>query len=100
MHLGAFSSSALSPFLSPLASPTVARAVRPTSPFELTSSLRTPPPSPSALRNLCIDGGYDLCAEIYNKGVLSPLSALIPQVRSPLLSLLIALPPSPLHFRD
>jgi hypothetical protein len=32
-------------------------------------------------RNLCIDGGYDLCAEIYNKGILSPLAALIPQVR-------------------
>lgn len=36
----------------------------------------------SLLRNLCIDGGYDLCAEIYNKGILSPLAALIPQVRS------------------
>lgn len=33
--------------------------------------------------NLCIDGGYDLCAEVYNKGVLSPLTALIGQVCLP-----------------
>ncbi|CED85341.1 Armadillo-type fold [Phaffia rhodozyma] len=33
-----------------------------------------------ALRNLCIDGGYDLCAEVYNKGVLSPLTNLIQQI--------------------
>ncbi|KAF8586249.1 ARM repeat-containing protein [Ramaria rubella] len=26
-----------------------------------------------ALRNLCIDGGYDICAEMYNKNILAPL---------------------------
>lgn len=31
-------------------------------------------------RNLCIDGGHELCAEMYNKGVLSPLKAFIPKV--------------------
>jgi hypothetical protein len=34
----------------------------------------------SGFRNLCIDGGYDLCAEMYNKGVLSPLTSLVGQV--------------------
>lgn len=24
-------------------------------------------------RNLCIDGGYDICAEMYNKNILAPL---------------------------
>lgn len=43
--------------------------------LQLTSSSSLGPHS-----NLCIDGGYDLCAEIYNKGILSPLAALIPQV--------------------
>jgi hypothetical protein len=31
-------------------------------------------------RNLCIDGGYDLCGEMYNKNVLAPLKAFIPKV--------------------
>lgn len=26
-----------------------------------------------ALRNLCIDGGHDICAEMYNKNILAPL---------------------------
>ncbi|KAJ7792504.1 hypothetical protein B0H14DRAFT_3499168 [Mycena olivaceomarginata] len=28
-----------------------------------------------ALRNLCINGGYDICAEIYNKSILAPSAA-------------------------
>ncbi|KAF9074932.1 ARM repeat-containing protein [Rhodocollybia butyracea] len=33
-----------------------------------------------ALRNLCIDGGYDICAEMYNKNILTPLKTFIPKV--------------------
>ncbi|THH26612.1 hypothetical protein EUX98_g7581 [Antrodiella citrinella] len=33
-----------------------------------------------ALRNLCIDGGYDICGEMYNKNILSPLKAFIPKI--------------------
>ena len=33
-------------------------------------------------RNLCIDGGYDICAEMYNKNILAPLATFIPKVRS------------------
>ncbi|VDB84234.1 unnamed protein product [Peniophora sp. CBMAI 1063] len=33
-----------------------------------------------ALRNLCIDGGYDICAEMYNKNILAPLSTFIPKI--------------------
>ncbi|KAF7313223.1 ARM repeat-containing protein [Mycena kentingensis (nom. inval.)] len=33
-----------------------------------------------ALRNLCIDGGYDLCAEMYNKSILVPLKTFVPKV--------------------
>lgn len=32
-------------------------------------------------RNLCIDGGYDICAEMYNKNILTPLKSFIPKVR-------------------
>lgn len=32
------------------------------------------------LRNLCIDGGYDICAEMYNKNILAPLKAFVPKV--------------------
>ena len=32
-------------------------------------------------RNLCIDGGYDICAEMYNKHIMSPLMTFIPKVR-------------------
>ena len=31
-------------------------------------------------RNLCIDGGYDICAEMYNKNVMAPLQTFIPKV--------------------
>ena len=30
--------------------------------------------------NLCIDGGYDICAEMYNKNILAPLKTFIPKV--------------------
>lgn len=33
-----------------------------------------------ALRNLCIDGGYDICGEMYNKNILSPLKTFIPKI--------------------
>ncbi|QRV80293.1 ARM repeat-containing protein [Ceratobasidium sp. AG-Ba] len=33
-----------------------------------------------ALRNLCIDGGFDICAEMFNKGVMSPLKEFIPKI--------------------
>jgi hypothetical protein len=32
------------------------------------------------IRNLCIDGGYDICAEMYNKNILTPLKTFIPKV--------------------
>lgn len=31
-------------------------------------------------RNLCIDGGYEICAEMYNKNILVPLSTFVPKV--------------------
>jgi hypothetical protein len=33
-----------------------------------------------AHRNLCIDGGYEICAEMYNKNILAPLATFIPKV--------------------
>ncbi|QRV94785.1 ARM repeat-containing protein [Ceratobasidium sp. AG-Ba] len=33
-----------------------------------------------ALRNLCIDGGFDICAEMFNKGVMNPLKEFIPKI--------------------
>ncbi|KAL0951711.1 hypothetical protein HGRIS_008386 [Hohenbuehelia grisea] len=33
-----------------------------------------------SLRNLCIDGGYDICAEMYNKNILTPLKAFVPKI--------------------
>jgi hypothetical protein len=30
-------------------------------------------------RNLCIDGGYDICAEMYNKNILAPLTTFVPK---------------------
>lgn len=33
-----------------------------------------------ALRNLCIDGGFDICAEMYNKNILAPLMTFIPKI--------------------
>lgn len=41
-----------------------------------------------ALRNLCIDGGYDICAEMYNKNILTPLKAFIPKISTTLSQLL------------
>ncbi|KIM88980.1 hypothetical protein PILCRDRAFT_813980 [Piloderma croceum F 1598] len=35
-----------------------------------------------ALRNLCIDGGYDICAEMYNKNILTPLTTFVPKISS------------------
>jgi hypothetical protein len=32
-------------------------------------------------RNLCIDGGHELCGEMYNKNVLAPLKTLVPKAR-------------------
>ncbi|PFH52284.1 hypothetical protein AMATHDRAFT_57331 [Amanita thiersii Skay4041] len=37
-----------------------------------------------ALRNLCIDGGYDICAEMYNKNILVPLKTFVPKVSATL----------------
>ncbi|KAI0003848.1 armadillo-type protein [Russula compacta] len=37
-----------------------------------------------ALRNLCIDGGYEICAEMYNKNILAPLATFIPKISSTL----------------
>ncbi|KAH9950943.1 ARM repeat-containing protein [Amylocystis lapponica] len=33
-----------------------------------------------ALRNLCIDGGFDICAEMYNKSILTPLKTFVPKI--------------------
>ncbi|KAF8899116.1 armadillo-type protein [Infundibulicybe gibba] len=37
-----------------------------------------------ALRNLCIDGGYNICAEMYNKNILAPLKTFVPKISSAL----------------
>lgn len=37
-----------------------------------------------ALRNLCIDGGYDICAEMYNKNIIAPLQTFIPKISTTL----------------
>ncbi|KAG6876150.1 hypothetical protein C0992_000680 [Termitomyces sp. T32_za158] len=37
-----------------------------------------------ALRNLCIDGGYDICAEMYNKNILVPWKTFIPKISNTL----------------
>ncbi|KAJ6589162.1 armadillo-type protein [Mycena capillaripes] len=37
-----------------------------------------------ALRNLCIDGGYDICAEMYNKSILVPLKTFVPKISTTL----------------
>lgn len=31
-------------------------------------------------RNLCIDGGFEICAEMYNKSILTPLKTFVPKV--------------------
>ncbi|KAG7099676.1 hypothetical protein E1B28_001500 [Marasmius oreades] len=33
-----------------------------------------------ALRNLCIDGGYDICAEMYNKNILAPVKTFVSKI--------------------
>ncbi|KAL0581074.1 hypothetical protein V5O48_000967 [Marasmius crinis-equi] len=33
-----------------------------------------------SLRNLCIDGGYDICAEMYNKNILTPIKSFVPKI--------------------
>ncbi|KAI0756410.1 ARM repeat-containing protein [Daedaleopsis nitida] len=33
-----------------------------------------------SLRNLCIDGGFDICAEMYNKNILAPLKTFVPKI--------------------
>ncbi|KJA28497.1 hypothetical protein HYPSUDRAFT_129419 [Hypholoma sublateritium FD-334 SS-4] len=43
-----------------------------------------------ALRNLCIDGGYDICAEMYNKNILTPLKTFIPKISTTLSQFLAA----------
>lgn len=35
-------------------------------------------------RNLCIDGGHELCGEMYNKNILAPLKTFVPKARGPL----------------
>ena len=35
-------------------------------------------------RNMCIDGGHELCGEMYNKNVLAPLKTFVPKAREPL----------------
>ena len=32
------------------------------------------------VRNLCIDGGFDICAEMFNKNILAPLKTFVPKV--------------------
>ncbi|KAJ7076033.1 armadillo-type protein [Mycena belliarum] len=43
-----------------------------------------------ALRNLCIDGGYDICAEMYNKSILVPLRTFVPKLSATLSQYLAA----------
>ncbi|KAF9015727.1 armadillo-type protein [Cyathus striatus] len=44
-----------------------------------------------ALRNLCIDGGYEICAEMYNKNILTPVKSFVPKI-STTLSQFLSLP--------
>ncbi|CCL98163.1 uncharacterized protein FIBRA_00157 [Fibroporia radiculosa] len=37
-----------------------------------------------SLRNLCIDGGFDICAEMYNKNILAPLKTFVPKISTTL----------------
>ncbi|KAH7338936.1 armadillo-type protein [Rhizoctonia solani] len=41
-----------------------------------------------ALRNLCIDGGFDICAEMFNKGIMEPLTEFIPKLSTTLQNVL------------
>jgi len=48
-------------------------------------------------RNLAIDGGHELCGEMYNKNVLAPLKAFVPKAREYLVP---AVSHSDLTFKD
>ncbi|TBU46133.1 ARM repeat-containing protein [Dichomitus squalens] len=37
-----------------------------------------------SLRNLCVDGGFDICAEMYNKNILAPLKIYVPKISATL----------------
>ncbi|KAF8910080.1 armadillo-type protein [Gymnopilus junonius] len=52
-----------------------------------------------ALRNLCIDGGYDICAEMYNKNILAPLKMFIPKISTTLSQFLDTPTSSPENVR-
>ncbi|CAE6387250.1 unnamed protein product [Rhizoctonia solani] len=41
-----------------------------------------------ALRNLCIDGGFDICAEMFNKGIMGPLTEFVPKLSTTLQNVL------------
>ncbi|CAE6442616.1 hypothetical protein ACGC1H_007560 [Rhizoctonia solani] len=41
-----------------------------------------------ALRNLCIDGGFEICAEMFNKGIMDPLTEFIPKLSTTLQNVL------------
>ncbi|EUC56681.1 ARM-like repeat protein, putative, partial [Rhizoctonia solani AG-3 Rhs1AP] len=41
-----------------------------------------------ALRNLCIDGGFEICAEMFNKGIMGPLTEFIPKLSTALQNVL------------
>ncbi|KAF4604783.1 hypothetical protein EYR40_003565 [Pleurotus pulmonarius] len=51
------------------------------------------------LRNLCIDGGFDICAEMYNKNILTPLKSFIPKISSTLSQFLAAPSTAPENSR-
>ncbi|KAI0354660.1 ARM repeat-containing protein [Trametes cingulata] len=48
-----------------------------------------------SLRNLCIDGGFDICAEMFNKNILAPLKTFIPKISATLSQFLASPKESP-----
>jgi len=52
-------------------------------PFQLENSPKNGLANLVYERNLCIDGGYEICGEMYNKNILSPLKSFIPKVSGP-----------------
>lgn len=50
-------------------------------------------------RNLCIDGGYEICAEMYNKNILVPLQTFVPKVRRGSLEFILVFFQNPRLFR-
>ncbi|KAF9502190.1 ARM repeat-containing protein [Pleurotus eryngii] len=52
------------------------------------------------LRNLCIDGGFDICAEMYNKNILTPLKSFVPKISSTLSQFLAAPSTAPENSRN